>query len=244
MKIKGFLYETHMHTSEGSACGKSGGAQMARAYAEAGYTGVIVTDHFFYGNTAVDRTLPWKEWVEHFCLGYEHMKAEGDKLGLQVFFGWESGYHGPEFLVYGLDKEWLLTHPEIRDATVEEQYRLVHEGGGMISQAHPYREASYISEVLLYPEYVDAVEGVNAAHAGRLSGFKAGHPEYNVRAVAYAQKYHLPMTAGSDQHSTQMLYGGMVFPRKLENIYDFAQAVMAEEVLQMPDGTEELEPEL
>lgn len=244
MKIKGFLYETHMHTSEGSACGKSGGAQMARAYAEAGYTGVIVTDHFFYGNTAVDRTLPWKEWVEHFCLGYEHMKAEGDKLGLQVFFGWESGYHGPEFLVYGLDKEWLLTHPEIRDATVEEQYRLVHEGGGMISQAHPYREASYISEVLLYPEYVDAVEGVNAAHAGRLSGFKAGHPEYNVRAIAYAQKYHLPMTAGSDQHSTQMLYGGMVFPRKLENIYDFAQAVMAEEVLQMPDGTEELEPEL
>lgn len=241
MKRKGFLYETHMHTSEGSECGHSNGAEMARAYAAAGYTGVIVTDHFFYGNTAVDRTLPWKEWVEQYCLGYEHTKAEGEKLGLQVFFGWESGYHGPEFLVYGLDKEWLLAHPEIRDATVEEQFRLVHEGGGIVSQAHPYREAFYISEVLLYPEYVDAVEGVNAAHSGRLSGFKAGHPEYNERAIAYARKFGLPMTAGSDQHSTEMLYGGMVFPRKLEDIHDFARAVLAGEALELLDGTEDLE---
>ena len=50
--MDGYLYETHMHTSEGSACGQSAGAEMARAYAENGYTGIIVTDHFFYGNTA------------------------------------------------------------------------------------------------------------------------------------------------------------------------------------------------
>ena len=132
MKIKeGFLYETHMHTSEGSACACSTGAEMARAYAESGYTGIIVTDHFYYGNTAVDRKLPWQEWVERYCLGYEHAKAQGDKLGLQVFFGWESCYSATEFLVYGLDKEWLLSHPEIKDATVEEQFQLVHAGGGL-----------------------------------------------------------------------------------------------------------------
>ena len=59
--MDGYLYETHMHTSEGSACGQSAGAEMARAYAENGYTGIIVTDHFFYGNTAADRRLPWSE---------------------------------------------------------------------------------------------------------------------------------------------------------------------------------------
>lgn len=241
MKIEGFLYETHMHTMEGSACGLCSGEEMARAYAAHGYTGIIVTNHFFYGNTAVDRTFPWQEWVENFCLGYEHAKAEGDKLGLQVFFGWESGYRGPEFLIYGLDKEWLLNHPEIRDATVEEQFRLVHEGGGIISQAHPYRQAFYIPEILLYPEYVDAVEGVNASHMGRLTGFKSGHPEYNERAIAYAKEHNLPLTGGSDQHSTEMLYGGMVFARKLQDIHDFARAVLNREVLQLLDGVETID---
>ena len=52
METQRYLYETHMHTSEASACAGSTGAQMARAYKEAGYTGIIVTDHFFYGNTS------------------------------------------------------------------------------------------------------------------------------------------------------------------------------------------------
>lgn len=126
MKINGYLYETHMHTSEASACAKNNAVEMIDAYKKAGYAGVVVTNHFFYGNTAVDRKLPWDEWVKEFCVGYELAKAEGDKIGLSVFFGWESGYRGTEFLVYGLDKSWLLNHPQIRDATVQEQYELVH----------------------------------------------------------------------------------------------------------------------
>ena len=106
-------------------------------YKEAGYTGIIVTDHFFYGNTSVDRSLPWEEWVRRFCLGYEHAKAEGERIGLSVFFGWEACYEGTEFLVYGLDQAWLLAHPQIKDASIREQYALVHEGGGIISHAHP-----------------------------------------------------------------------------------------------------------
>ncbi len=239
MKTEGYLYETHMHTSEGSACGCSTGAEMAGAYAEHGYTGIIVTDHFFYGNTSLDRRLPWSEWVNAFCRGYEHAKAAGEKRGLQVFFGWESCYDGTEFLIYGLDKAWLLAYPEIRDATVAEQFRLVHEGGGIVCHAHPYREASYISEIRLYPEYIDAVEGMNAANF--VKGMNARPPclEYDNMAVAYAEKYHFPMTAGSDQHSTEMLFGGMVFDRKLKDIRDFINAVMSREAVRMLDGSEE-----
>ena len=236
MKVNGYLYETHMHTSEGSACASNTGAEMARAYAQAGYTGIIITDHFVYGNTAVDRSLPWSEWVEKFCLGYEHAKEEGEKHGLQVFFGWEAGYGGPEFLVYGLDKQWLLTHPEIRDATVEEQLQLVHAGGGIISQAHPYREAWYIKEIRTYPDFVDAVEGVNASHSSLKK--EERHPEFNERALAYAKEHNLPLTAGSDQHSTLMLRGGMVFPGKLADIHDFGRAVLNREAVQLLDGTE------
>lgn len=235
-KTAGYLYETHMHTSEGSACAQNTGAEMARAFAEGGYTGIIITDHFFYGNTAVDRSLPWSDWVENFCLGYEHARAEGDKLGLQVFFGWESGYQGTEFLIYGLDKQWLLAHPEIRDATVQEQFALVHKGGGMVCHAHPFREASYISEIRLFPAYVDAVEGVNATHSS-LAERSLHHPEFNDRAIAYAKQHGFPLTAGSDQHNMDMIGGGMVFPRRLEDIYDFNRAVLNREAVELLDGT-------
>ena len=237
-KVDGYLYETHMHTSEGSACGQNTGAEMAAAYADAGYTGIIVTDHFFYGNTAVDRTLPWREWVEAFCLGYEHAREEGEKRGLQVLFGWESGYDGTEFLVYGLDREWLLAHPEIRDASVGEQFRLVHEGGGMVCHAHPFREASYIHEIRLFPEYVDAVEGMNAANAEKGMAAKPPCLEYDARAAAYAEEHGFPMTAGSDQHSTKMLYGGMVFDRKIKDMRDFVRMVIDREAVLLLDGRE------
>ena len=37
----------------------------------------------------------------------------GDEIGLQVFFGWEETFDGQDFLIYGLDKEWMLKHPEM-----------------------------------------------------------------------------------------------------------------------------------
>ncbi|MBE5950621.1 MAG: histidinol-phosphatase [Lachnospiraceae bacterium] len=222
---KPYFYETHMHTLEGSACAHNTGAEMARAYKEAGYTGIIITDHFFYGNTAVDRSLAWEDWVEQYCKGYENAKKVGDEIGLQVFFGWESAYHGTEFLVYGLDKEWLKSHPEIKDATIEEQYALVSRDGGMVIHAHPYREASYIPEIRLFPKYVDGVEGINASHRSREKRAADGSPLYDAQALEYAAKHHLPVTGGSDTHTTKLLGGGTAFARRLDDIYDFIKAV-------------------
>ena len=43
---KTYKYETHLHTREGSACASATGGEMVRAHIEAGYSGMIVTDHF------------------------------------------------------------------------------------------------------------------------------------------------------------------------------------------------------
>jgi len=229
-----YMYETHLHTSEGSACGRSTGAEMARACKAAGYTGIMVTDHFFGGNTAIDRKLPWSEWVENYCKGYENAKKVGDEIGLQVFFGWEQSLCGGiDFLIYGLDKEWLLKHPEVKDATPEEQYKIVHEAGGLVIHAHPFREAFYIPKILLFPESVDGVEIINASHELRYQGPDKENP-YDAQAKEYAKKHNFPETGGSDVHSVDLIGGGMAFSRKLQNVQDYMKAVMNREGIVLP----------
>lgn len=108
----------------------------------------------------------------------------------------------------------------------------------MVIHAHPFREAPYIPEIRLFPEYVDGVEAVNATHSGTLTKSRCmGHPEFNDRAIDYADRHQLAKTAGSDQHSTEMVYGGMVFERKLKNSRDFIKAVLGGEAVELLDGT-------
>jgi len=230
-----YLYETHLHTSQGSACARSSGEEMAKACKAAGYTGIFVTDHNWGGNTAVDRRLPWKDFIERFVSGYERARAVGERIGLDVFFGWESGYRATEFLIYGLSPQWMLAHPELWDASIEEQFALVHEGGGIVVHAHPFREEYYIPEIRLFPEYVDGVEGINATHSNSRS-LSHNDSAFDERAVAYAGKYDLPLTAGSDIHTTRLLGGGMAFGRRLKGGADFVSAVRNREDYLLTNG--------
>ncbi len=230
-----YLYETHLHTSEGSACAKFSGREMAAACKEYGYTGIFVTDHNWGGNTAVDRNLPWREWVERFCMGFENAKAEGDRIGLDVFFGYEAGFLGTEFLVYGIDKEWMLHNPGLRHAQIEEQYELVHQNGGMVIHAHPFRAERYIPAVRLFPEWVDGVEGINAMHTNSKSTAH-NEPLFDTKAIEYAHAHHLPLTAGSDIHQTRLLGGGTAFRRRLASPADYIRAVLSGEDYVLTNG--------
>ena len=185
-----YRYETHLHTCQASACGRSTGAEHVRFYKALGYDGIFVTDHFFRGNCAVDRSLPWPEKVRRFCEGYHDAKAEGDRVGLQVFFAWEESIDGDDYLVYGCDEDWLLRHPEIEHATRREQLELAHANGGCVVQAHPFRMRDYINKILLGCKYCDAVEVANAGN----------RPQDDVCAYRYAKEFGFPMTCGSDNH--------------------------------------------
>ena len=230
-----YLYETHMHTSESSACARSTGREMAQAAKEAGYTGIIITDHNWYGNSCISAGLPWEEWIEQFCTGYEHAKDKGEEIGLDVFFGYESCYQGPEFLIYGVDKMWLKLHPEIKDASIKEQHELIRKAEGMVIHAHPYREEWYIPKIRLFPEDVDGVEGINATHSSPLS-LSHNNPDFDKRAIAYANEHRLPISAGSDIHTTDLLGGGVAFKRKLKSIRDYCQVILSGEDYLLTNG--------
>lgn len=213
-----FFYETHLHTSQASACASVTGAYHARQYKEQGYDGIIITDHFFGGNTSVPSRLSWEERVNRFCDGYEDAKREGDRIGLKVFFGWEQAYYGEtEFLIYGMDKEWLLAHPEMEEWSIEEQFAQVDAAGGLVVQAHPFRNRYYISKIRLYPNHAHAIEGVNAGNTVL----------DNQLALAYGKEYGLTMTGGSDCHGKENLGGGTCFEKKLYSIEDYIREVKA-----------------
>ena len=137
-----FTIETHLHTAQGSACAVSTGEEMARAHKAAGYDAIILTDHFFGGNTAVPRDLPWAERIERYCAGYEQARAVGEAIGLKVFFGIEWAWHGTEFLTYGIGKEYLLAHPEMETWDIPTYLTNVRAAGAFVSHAHPFRQAS------------------------------------------------------------------------------------------------------
>lgn len=231
-----YLYETHMHTSEGSKCGLNTAAEMVRAYKEYGYTGVIITDHNWHGNTAVDRSLPWEEWLDTFFMGYHNAKAEGDKIGLDVFLGYEAGYGGPEFLITGFTIDDLKKHPEIKDASVEEQLKLIHSFGGMVIQAHPYREASYIKEVITYEKFVDGIEIINASHSNPKDNSR-NKCIFDEKATKLAHDNNLPCTAGSDQHWTDgLMGGGIAFKTPLTSIQDYIKRIKNREDYVLTNG--------
>ncbi len=213
-----FLYETHFHTKEASACASLYGAEHVRKYKEAGYTGIIVTDHFLNGNSCIPKELPWKEQIELFCKGYEHAKEEGNRIGLDVFFGLEVNFNTTEFLIYGVDKEWLLAQTDMLSWGIEEEYRRVHEAGGFIVHAHPFRRRPYIKEIRLFPEYIDAVEVFNAGNS---------HSDMDQQAEAYAGKLKLPGISGTDAHGHEKRHSGVSLPHRIDSIQGFIESVKA-----------------
>ncbi len=214
-----YLYETHCHSSESSACAKNTSVEMARAHKENGYTGMILTNHNWGGNTAVSRELSWHDFLDAFFAPFYIAKEWGDANDFQVFPGYEAGYDGTEFLIYGVKIESMYDHPEIRDASVEEQFDIIHSLGGIVVHAHPFRKAFYIKQIRLFPEYVDAIEAINAAHCPYNGS--SDNRGYNEKALYYAQELGKVITGGSDTHSTSLFGGGMAFPRKLDDIDDF-----------------------
>lgn len=218
-----YFYETHMHTSEGSGCGRSTAAEQVHAYKNRGYQGIIVTDHFINGNSSCPKNnkMQWKRKMEYVISGYFAAKAEGDRIGLDVFLGWEYTIRGSDFLTYGLDFDFLLAHPGLGRLEISEYSTLVRENGGFLAQAHPYRDRLYIENKLpAEPQYLDAVEVYNASDDS----------SSNNKALAYAKKHDLPFLAGGDSHSVEHQASGIILDSPAKTIFDIINAIKDKKV--------------
>ena len=175
-----YIYEMHFHTEPCSGGGDKIKKQI-EVMKERGYTGGFLTDHFYSGDTRIDRTLSWDAFVDEYEKAYEKGVAYGREHDFDLFFGIEEHIgNGLEILVYGITPDLLRQHPELRAGKLDDYIKIVHEAGGLIFQSHPYRERYYI--VTPGPiDRLDEIDGIEVYNAANL-------PEENERAARLAEE--------------------------------------------------------
>lgn len=230
-----YLYETHLHTAPLSACAKAEIPETLEYYKSLGYAGVFLTNHFLDGNIEHSvRELPYEERIEHFFASQDIAVRLGEELGISVFSCCEMSYRGTDFLVYGLDREWCLSHKDMDKMKKTELLTLLISDGILVIQAHPFHEARYIDHIRLYPRQIHGVEVFNAS----MTELK------NKLAEDYCRAYNLIPFAGSDNHtaSEKQILGGMATEAPIASVQDFVSAVLSgvAKPFKIQDGAVEL----
>ena len=212
-----YRYETHLHTLPVSKCAKASVRENLESYKALGFAGVFITNHFIDGNINVDSSLSYEDRIHFYFSDFEEAKRLAPEIGIEVFFGVECTYKGTDFLVYGLDKDWFLQHPEIEGMQKTDELQLFIDSGALVIQAHPYREANYINHIRLFPRHVHGVEVYN----GCRTDFE------NEMARHYADAYGLLHFYGTDNHraGAHKKYGGMESATPIRDELDFIQRV-------------------
>lgn len=209
--MENFWMEMHCHCATGSGCAHVAPEEIAALYEEAGYNGVVITDHFSLSLKTPGDEAEYKSRVSRAVTGYHIVKERAQKdftvlLGAEMSLATQSGDN--HFLVYGLDEEFLYNSICMTEMTLEELYNYLHENGKMIFQSHPYREGCTVND----PRFLDGVEAFNDPRS------KLGD---NLLAEKFAAENSLRQISGSDFHEYSALAsGGCCFHRAIRTNAD------------------------
>lgn len=201
-----YKIELHLHTKYASVCGRLGAHELLARYAAAGYSGLVVTDHFnreTFEDIPAIAARPPHERADAFWEGYRRMRDAAPAYGLQIYRGAELRFDGSEndFLLFGFDEALLADYDAILRMTPAEFSAYRRGSGALFIQAHPYRDGSTPVD----PRILDGVEVCNT------------HPQQNNRnrsAFAFARANpQLLRIGGSDCHDApHAARGGILSP--------------------------------
>ena len=207
-------FEMHCHTAENDIVSTVSGAQMVEAYRNAGYDGIVITDHYFslffdwFSSELNGKTH--REIIDRYLKGYHKAKDEGDKTGFIVLPGAEVRLDGNcinDYLLYGLNEQDFYDLPLLNRLGSLEELRRTLPKEAMIIQAHPFRNGMTV----IPPDYLDGVEVCNGLT----------EPVRNSLANEYASAYKLKKTAGSDVHKIEhTCTAGIIFENEIKSPAD------------------------
>ena len=194
----GYKYQMHTHTFPASDCGAMEPEELAHALYIGGYSGCVLTNHFYWGNTGIGRNMPWEKFVSLFTDDYYRAVEAAKEWDIDIIFGLEEHIgSGLEILCYGITPEILLAHPELCEMGVERWHSVMGSCGGLCIQAHPFRSVWYIdSPGLLDKKYIDGFEVYNACNC---------EEDNNSALSAFGENLDMIVVSGADAHTTAML---------------------------------------
>lgn len=210
--------ELHAHSKEISSCGKLSVEELLELYRNAGYDGIVLTNHF-NRETALRLSKENNgDFEEIFHSAYEKMALLGKNMAIQVFYGYEIRFDGSsnDYLVYGMDRETAKEYDTLFQMTPEKFGTLAKEKGFLFYQAHPFRKGMTIVE----PSCLFGMEVKNT------------HPRHDSRndmASAWAEKFGLHKIGGSDCHQKQDAAGSGIITEKEISTLEALVAVLRED---------------
>lgn len=218
-----YKYELHAHTHECDRDAHLSAAQLVHACKEAGYDGIVITDHYierFYTRWFPEEVkgLSHEQQVRRWLRGYYTAKEAGDKLGFTVLPGAEVRLDsGPnDYLLYGLRAEFFYTVPRLNEcASLQELLSLIPTDACVV-QAHPFRD----DMVVQTPQGLFGIEVYNGGT----------DPFRNHMARQFANHYGLPMTSGSDIHDmSRLAKGGIMTEHRIRTPEDLSAVLRSGE---------------
>ncbi len=189
-----YKLELHCHTSEVSACSQCPAETLIRRYREAGYHGVVSTNHINRGTYQKMEERPWEEKIDYFMHGFHLLKeAAGSDFDVLLAceinltpVGWPA-YIPNDYLIYGVTEDWLRSTGDMRVMTLDRLSACAREAGFLIIHAHPFR----VGTVMMNPDLLDGYEIYNG---------NPRHNSHNDLAEVWAKMNGKIMTAGTDFH--------------------------------------------
>ena len=182
--------------------------------------------HMHEKRYSLDSTLALEEIVEiakkrgldaicitdHDSMGLrEYAEEYSKKTGFPIFVGIEYFSLQGDILAFGIDH-----YPEER-ISAQEFIDEVHEQGGVVVSAHPFRHNRRGLE-----GYLDILKGVDAIEI--LNGSTL--PDATMMAVQYAKKYGFAITGGSDCHYPDKVgICATYFPNEIKTMDDLFSAI-------------------
>ncbi|PUU91112.1 PHP domain-containing protein [Halanaerobium sp.] len=210
-----YKIELHAHSSESSRCGSIKAEDLVKKYQRAGYSALVLTDHYYARFFDKVKDLSWEEQLEKYLKGYKIAKKVAAEMDFNLFLGIEIKFNDDpnEYLVYGLEEKILFENPNLHQLNLEKFKELTDSQSNkiLIYQAHPYRKG-------MSPAADYLLDGLEVYNGNRR------HDSQNEKAHNYAAEHQLKMISGSDFHENEDLArGGIVTQHKIEGIRDLLQ---------------------
>ncbi len=183
-----FRTELHCHSLDISECARVSVSDIVKKFTEAGCSTLVLTNHFNYTTMLFNKATSWEDFINKYFDAYEKLKKEAEGK-LNILIGAELRFkeNVNDYLIYGFTKDMLLEMSNIFDLNPESFSKIAREKGILFIQAHPFRNSMTVTR----PDLLDGVEVFNGHF---------GHDSRNDIAEAWANKYNLIKTSGTDFH--------------------------------------------